>query len=93
MRIEASTRKHKKYVATLDDGSKVHFGDKRYQHFHDSTPLKKSLNTWITAMRKDEIVFMLALNIRQNTVLAGLLLNIYGNFRNATSSLISAGCE
>ena len=40
MKVEVSERKHKKYVAILDDGSKVHFGDKRYPHFKDRTPLK-----------------------------------------------------
>ena len=41
MKIEASTRKHKKYVAILDNGSKIHFGDSRYGHYKDSTPLQK----------------------------------------------------
>ena len=40
MKVDVSERKHKKYVAILDDGSKVHFGDKRYPHFKDRTPLK-----------------------------------------------------
>ena len=41
MKVEVSERKHKKYVAILDDGRRIHFGDKRYQHFRDSTPLKR----------------------------------------------------
>ena len=35
-----SSRENKKYVATLPDGKKVHFGDKRYGQYKDSTPLK-----------------------------------------------------
>jgi hypothetical protein len=37
--IQPSDRKFKKYVALLPDGRKVHFGDKRYQQFKDSTGL------------------------------------------------------
>ena len=40
VKIEVSDRRHKKYVATLPDGKKVHFGDKRYQQWKDQTPLK-----------------------------------------------------
>ena len=39
-RFEVSTRKHKKYAAVLPDGTRVHFGDTRYQHFRDRTPLR-----------------------------------------------------
>jgi hypothetical protein len=35
-----SGRKDKKYVATLPDGKKVHFGDKRYPQYKDQTPVK-----------------------------------------------------
>ena len=35
MKIEVSTRKHKKYAATLPNGKVVHFGDKRYQQYKD----------------------------------------------------------
>jgi hypothetical protein len=37
--LEKSTRKHKKYMAIFPDGTKVHFGDNRYQQFKDSTGL------------------------------------------------------
>ena len=40
MKVEVSKQKHKMYVAILDDGRKVHFGDKRYPHFKDRTLLK-----------------------------------------------------
>lgn len=44
--FEKSKRKNKKYLAALEHKKtgkvvKLHFGDKRYQHFKDSTPLKK----------------------------------------------------
>lgn len=45
--IFPSTAKNKKYsVVVMKHGKKVkiHFGDKRYQHFKDSTPLKKYSN-------------------------------------------------
>jgi len=35
-----SGRKDKKYAATLPDGKKVHFGDKRYPQYKDQTPVK-----------------------------------------------------
>ena len=35
-----SGRANKKYTATLPDGKQVHFGDKRYGHYKDQTPLK-----------------------------------------------------
>ena len=38
--FEKSDRRYKKYKAILPDGSTVHFGDKRYQQYKDSTPLK-----------------------------------------------------
>ena len=40
LKIERSTRQNKKYVATLPDGKKVHFGDSRYQQWKDQTSLK-----------------------------------------------------
>lgn len=44
IRLEPSTRNHKKYVADVIIKGKlyknVHFGDKRYQHYRDMTPLK-----------------------------------------------------
>ena len=40
VRFEVSRRKHKKYDAILPDGRRVAFGDKRYEQFKDSTPLK-----------------------------------------------------
>ena len=46
MRIhfEISKRKHKKYKATFYENDvalkSIHFGDSRYEHFYDRTPLK-----------------------------------------------------
>ena len=37
--IKKSTRKNKKYMAKVGD-KWVHWGDTRYQHYKDSTPLK-----------------------------------------------------
>lgn len=39
MELKKSTRKNKKYMIKYKDRW-VHFGDKRYQQFKDSTPLK-----------------------------------------------------
>lgn len=38
--FKRSTRKHKKYMAVFESGKTVHFGDKRYQQFKDSTGLR-----------------------------------------------------
>jgi hypothetical protein len=43
--FEKSTRKNKKYLAGVYDARgelirKSHFGDSRYQHYRDSTPVK-----------------------------------------------------
>ncbi len=37
---EASPLSNKKYRVYLNNGKHVDFGDRRYQHFKDSTPLK-----------------------------------------------------
>ena len=37
--FKKSTHKHKKYMAKVED-EWVHFGDTRYEHYKDSTPLK-----------------------------------------------------
>lgn len=39
-----STRNNKKYMAEFPDGTKVHFGDKRYQQYFDRIGLYSSLN-------------------------------------------------
>jgi hypothetical protein len=41
---QRSPRKHKKLVATLPDGRKVHFGDTRYQHYRDKTGILSGLD-------------------------------------------------
>jgi hypothetical protein len=33
--IEKSKNKHKKYKVQLEDGTNIHFGDVRYQHYYD----------------------------------------------------------
>lgn len=45
MEIKKSTRKHKKYMIRYNN-KWIHFGDSRYEHFRDSTPLQlyKHLN-------------------------------------------------
>lgn len=40
MKFEKSTRKNKKYMVISPSGKKIHFGDTRYEHFKDRTPLK-----------------------------------------------------
>ena len=37
--VEPSTRKNKKYMVKYND-KWIHFGDKRHEHYRDSTPLK-----------------------------------------------------
>lgn len=49
VKIQISKRKNKKYVATVIDKKTkktrlIHFGDKRYQQYKDSTPIKKYSN-------------------------------------------------
>lgn len=44
--FEVSKRKHKKYTALVLNTKtnrikRIHFGDRRYQHYRDRTPLKK----------------------------------------------------
>lgn len=33
--LNVSTRKNKKYVVELKNGKKIHFGDRRYEHYKD----------------------------------------------------------
>jgi hypothetical protein len=40
IKFEKSNRKNKKYKAIFNDGKIIHFGDVRYQHYKDRTPLK-----------------------------------------------------
>ena len=39
MEIKQSTRKNKKYMIMIDN-KWIHFGDNRYEHYKDRTPLK-----------------------------------------------------
>lgn len=41
--IRVSTRKHKKYMVKFND-KWIHFGDERYQHYRDLTPIKAHKN-------------------------------------------------
>lgn len=36
----------KKYTAILPDGRRVHFGDRRYEHFKDSVPKRLGGGIW-----------------------------------------------
>lgn len=36
----------KKYTAIMDDDTKVHFGDRRYQHYKDTTPKSLGGGLW-----------------------------------------------
>jgi hypothetical protein len=44
MEIKKSTRKNKKYMVRYNN-KWIHFGDTRYQHFKDTTPLKLYSNS------------------------------------------------
>ena len=39
MEFKQSTRKNKKYMVKYN-GKWIHFGDTRYEHYRDKTPLK-----------------------------------------------------
>lgn len=36
----------KKYTAILPDGKRVHFGDRRYQHYKDTVPKRQGGKRW-----------------------------------------------
>lgn len=36
-KFSLSSRRHKKYSVITPNGNTVHFGDKRYEHYKDST--------------------------------------------------------
>lgn len=40
LKFEKSKSKNKKYLVILPNEKKINFGDKRYEHFKDTTPLK-----------------------------------------------------
>tara|TARA_R100001463_G_scaffold68244_3_gene121754 strand:- start:20 stop:289 length:270 start_codon:yes stop_codon:yes gene_type:complete len=40
MKFEKSKAKNKKYAIKTPSGNIVNFGDKRYEHYKDTTPLK-----------------------------------------------------
>ena len=42
--FQRSTTKNKKYDAILADGTRVPFGDTRYQHYHDKIGLYRHLD-------------------------------------------------
>ncbi len=42
--FKRSTRKNKKYMVRSPKGKLIHFGDTRYQHYEDRTPLKLYAN-------------------------------------------------
>lgn len=42
--IYISDRLNKKYYAVLNNGSKIHFGDSRYQHYFDKIGYYSHLN-------------------------------------------------
>tara|TARA_E500000178_G_C16981471_1_gene736006 strand:+ start:747 stop:1016 length:270 start_codon:yes stop_codon:yes gene_type:complete len=44
MDIQISTSKYKKYMVKTPKGKIIHFGDKRYEHFKDTTGLGKYSN-------------------------------------------------
>ena len=39
--IKVSSQKYKKYMAKLENGKTIHFGDNRYEQYKDLTPIKK----------------------------------------------------
>lgn len=54
MNFKKSTRRYKKYMVTLSNGSTVHFGDNRYQQYKDKTGL--GLYTHMDHLDKDRRV-------------------------------------
>lgn len=55
--LKKSTRIHKKYMVYYKD-KWVHFGDNRYQHYKDSTPLKLYSNLDHGDNRRKELYYM-----------------------------------
>jgi len=51
MDFKKSTRKYKKYMVKLNDGTTVHFGDNRYSQYKDKTGL--GLYTHLDHLDKD----------------------------------------
>lgn len=51
-----STRKNKKYMAEFPDGTKVHFGDKRYQHYFDRIGKYSYLNHYSDERRMNYLI-------------------------------------
>ena len=45
---------HKKYTAILPDGKRVHFGDKRYEHYKDTVPKSKGGGLWSRKNHNDK---------------------------------------
>lgn len=43
-RFKRSTKLNKKYMVITPKGRTIHFGDKRYQHYHDKIGLYKHLD-------------------------------------------------
>ena len=46
---------NKKYTAIMRDGSKVHFGDSRYQHYKDNVPKSMGGGIWKSKDHGDTI--------------------------------------
>ena len=45
---------YKKYTANLPDGSKIHFGDSRYEHYADKVPKARGGGLWTNLDHKDK---------------------------------------
>lgn len=54
LRFEVPTKGNKKYVAVLKDGSRVPFGDRRYQHYKDRVPTELGGGRWTRLNHLDD---------------------------------------
>lgn len=55
--FQKSDKKNKKYKAILPNGKDVYFGDTRYQHYKDRTPLKIYSNLDHNDLKRRELYY------------------------------------
>ena len=46
--------RYKKYTAVMKDGKRVHFGDRRYQHYKDQVPVNMGGGQWTKSNHLDK---------------------------------------
>lgn len=76
--IRISTRKNKKYAARYKDSNEwIHFGDRRYGQYHDSTPLKAYSHLDHLDKKRRELYKQRHEKDRHNVGRAGWLADVY----------------